>query len=468
MNRVARIALLICVGALVACEKSPSEPSKKASEPKEPSAAPSSAGLAVHDTPSRPLAFPDAEGFGAYAAGGRGGSICSVTSLAKSGEGSLASCIQKPGPRVVVFRTSGVIEGPVEITHGHLTIAGQTSPSGIVIRGGLVCTNDCNDVVIRHLRVRGGEGELLHATRAHNLLVDRCSFENGNGEQIAIRDSSDVTIQFSIVAEPLGEKKNEHGVLIEGSDNISIHHTLFDGVSRHVPKIACEARTPDSACRGRTIHAELTNNVIWEGDAPIEFSRCTDAPFGNDCAESPNDAALALNLASNLFVRRGHAREGSPLIEPSIWKGRGDIFYSENRVQRGIGITPFGGEKPSRHSRHDFPYVTVTPNDRLISSLVAAVGAVPRDQMDARIVSHLSHAVDLLTRPEKSDAFNVDPKPTAAPKDSDGDGVPDDWERAHKTDPARADADAGTGAIPGCSTNVSVLECYLNELGARR
>lgn len=216
------------------------------------------------------------------------------------------------------------------------------------------------------------------------------------------------------------------------------------------------------------MHVELTNNVIWEGEAPIEFSRCTEPPFGNGCVESMSDAALALNLSANLFVRRGKAREGAPLIDASIWKGRGDIYYSENRVQRGIGITPFGGEKPSRHSRHDFPYVTVTPNDRLVSSLVAAVGAVPRDQMDTRLVTHLNHPIDRMVRPETSDAFNVDPKPASPPKDSDEDGIPDDWERAHKTDPAKADADAGLVGFPGCSSPVSALECYLNELGARR
>src|SRR5690242_17500240 len=55
-------------------------------------------------------AFPGAEGFGAKAKGGRGGHVCKVTSLAKSGPGTLASCLDLEGPRVVVFDTSGVID----------------------------------------------------------------------------------------------------------------------------------------------------------------------------------------------------------------------------------------------------------------------------------------------------------------------------------------------------------------------
>jgi len=55
-------------------------------------------------------AFPGAEGFGADAVGGRGGTVIKVTSLADSGPGTLREAIDAAGPRIVVFDVSGYIE----------------------------------------------------------------------------------------------------------------------------------------------------------------------------------------------------------------------------------------------------------------------------------------------------------------------------------------------------------------------
>ena len=104
------------------------------------------------------LAFPGAEGFGAYATGGRGGEVVHVTNLKASGPGSLAEAVSKPN-RIVVFDVGGVIDVTnVNLTiSSNITIAGQTAP------GDGICLKDytlgvyADNVIIRFIRSRPSE-----------------------------------------------------------------------------------------------------------------------------------------------------------------------------------------------------------------------------------------------------------------------------------------------------------------------
>ena len=75
--------------------------------------------------------FAGAQGYGSRSKGGRGGKIMQVVSLADDGPGTLRECIEAMGPRVCVFRVSGLIRftgQPPRIRHPFITIAGQTAP----------------------------------------------------------------------------------------------------------------------------------------------------------------------------------------------------------------------------------------------------------------------------------------------------------------------------------------------------
>jgi pectate lyase len=112
-------------------------------------------------------AFVGAQGFGANATGGRGGRVVVVSNLRSSGAGSLQDALNQTGARTIVFRVSGVVEGIPTLSSGDVTIAGQTSPNGITVRGLLiqgdtVCEDDgCplprrtpQNVIVRFLRSR--------------------------------------------------------------------------------------------------------------------------------------------------------------------------------------------------------------------------------------------------------------------------------------------------------------------------
>jgi hypothetical protein len=434
-------------------------------------------------------AFPGAEGFGAYARGGRGGPACLVTTLAKAGPGSLAACLEASGPRVVVFRVGGVVEGPLDIVHGRLTIAGQTAPGGITVKGGLRCDNvydahDCADLVIRHVRLRGGDDDGMRLGGTHDVVLDHVSIANAADESLEITRSHHVTVQYSTFSEPAGEHYKWGGVLVNYSkdvmplDAITLHHDVWNGVSGRLPELSCEENDDGpgkSACKGHSLSVELASNVMFDVHDPVWFNRCTKGNAGNDCPASEAGFSLEANVVGNLLVRRGSEDADAPFVEPVFLSAPGNhVYFANNRVGRGGSLVAAPG--PSIAARHPFPAVRASAPDKLLHELAASAGAFPRDAMDSRLAGYLSRPVD--TRPVAwknerglvvGDAFTVRPA-ASAPADTDADGIPDAWELAHGLDPRVDDAKnlgfaSGAGAkVPGCTRGYTALECYVNEL----
>src|SRR4051794_929731 len=128
-------------------------------------------------------AFPGAEGFGATTPGGRGGKVMMVTNLNDEGPGSFRSACEAEGPRLVIFRVSGLITltKKLVIRNPYITIAGQTAPGdGICLRN-FTFVIATHDVVVRYLRSRLGDltGQeddcITLAAGATNVIIDHCS-----------------------------------------------------------------------------------------------------------------------------------------------------------------------------------------------------------------------------------------------------------------------------------------------------
>ena len=137
-------------------------------------------------------AFPGVEGAGASTPGGRSGTVIAVTNLNDSGPGSLRQAVETEGPRIVIFRISGIItlESPLTIVRPYITIAGQTAPGdGICIRGQTTEVNT-HDVILRYLRFRRGNlkdrNDGLGGHPEKNIIVDHCSASWGLDENLSM------------------------------------------------------------------------------------------------------------------------------------------------------------------------------------------------------------------------------------------------------------------------------------------
>ncbi|MEZ4405535.1 MAG: right-handed parallel beta-helix repeat-containing protein [Polyangiales bacterium] len=456
--------------------------------------------LGPRPTPTQPLrAFPGAMGFGAGATGGRGGRVVYVTNLNASGSGSFAAAMAMTGPRYVLFRVSGVIPGPVWIGHGDVTIAGQTSPGGVIIRGLYIneepyCDQNCgarvngvDNVIIRHIRSRpnGDDGIRLRYTR--NTIVDHCSIGNATDEAIEVSFANNVTIQNTLLAETVGDHAQYGGLLVNysnpaagyGLDRLSFLRNNWNRLMGRYPELSRES----PAAAGTTLDIEVSNNLIWDQFFYIETKHTNG--LNDDSAGSP--VYYHLNWVGNVSYARSNYAYGL------IWfrnpTGRSTAFFDDNHSnlypsrtdwQFNWCCNDFRGSAPpaarpswGRAERHPFDDVQYIPASELRQHMVDNVGAFPRDPMDTRLMEAVANESITMTAANRNpagDALRLPfTTPPPAPVDTDNDGMPDEWELRYGLDP-RAQDHNGTELsvyLTGAEGYTN-LECYLAWLSDER
>lgn len=466
----------------------------------------------VNAQPNPLAAFPGAEGFGAVTTGGRGGQVIYVTTLAPNGPGSLAEALATPGPRTIVFAVSGLINAAAEIIYGDVTIAGQTSPSGIIVRG-IVCDghfdlNNCDNLIIRHIRSRpaihlGTDGagyildDALRLDGMENAIIDHVSLENASDEALQISMARNVTIQNSILGETIGEHHVFGGLLINYShrqrplDNLSIHHNLWYRITGRLPEITCElsnipghsavAEIP-SFCSQQPLNVEVSDNLLWDAGGPLTFRDNLDDTRGQPQA---GIFTLNMNWVNNYMVVTDSYTMGM-MGSTFISQPGNRLFFSGNRMsiypdyvdtQLVYCCNDFNLYNPSDETPaaqlltepHAFPTITHTATEALTDYMIAQVGAFPRDPMDARYIDSLRSGIIPDVSHEQAvadDAFTLSfTEPPAPPLDADLDGMPDEWETANGLDPNTQDHNGTELSVQFTGVEgYTNLEVYLNWL----
>ncbi len=181
-------------------------------------------------------AFPGAQGFGAYATGGRGGDVYYVTNLNNNGAGSLREGLNSTpvAGRTIMFAVSGYIPVVSDTNFNvpsKVTIAGQTAPGdGVGLRGGRMLISGSNSIM-RHFRIRHGRngtgGDCLNiASTASSTMLDHISMMFSTDENFSFFNSSvnNFTMQYSNTS--WGMERHNAGGLWD-LQNGSCHHTLW-------------------------------------------------------------------------------------------------------------------------------------------------------------------------------------------------------------------------------------------------
>ena len=442
--------------------------------------------------------FPGAEGFGANATGGRNGSVYYVTNLNCSGAGSLQNGLNQLGAKYILFKVSGIIPCAAEVFKGDVTIAGQTSPGGIIVRGIIFDeiyeqNTISRNAIIRHLRSRPKPSQTLpnqgyvlddglRLDGASNVIVDHCSFANAIDESVQISNSRNITVQNCMLSETLGEHFNLGGMLMNYStsahpqDNISIHHNVWNRIGGRFPEISCES----PYCSSNPLNVEITSNLFWDQQIETWYNSCTTG--GSDC----KNFRLNMNYTNNFSVVRN--TYNGPLASADFLNNSNNkLFVSGNKMNRYAQYADyqlfyccndFNTNAPNTNlgaaqkltSRNAFPLISPTIATDLKEYAIKNVGAFPRDPMDRRLINPISQNL-LATQAINgvdyfNDAFQLDfTTQPIAPTDSDNDGMPNDWETNNGLNPSVQDHN-GT-QLSKMFTGIegyTNLECYLNKL----
>jgi autotransporter-associated beta strand protein len=430
-------------------------------------------------------AFPGAEGYGGYANGGRGGDVYVVTNLNASGTGSFVNGLSNvpAAGRTIVFAVSGYIRlpsgsGGTRMTASKVTIAGHTAPGDGIgfYNNGFRISGD--DVILRHLRFRvgknGSPGDCLNLDSGSiRSMLDHLSIQFSTDENFSSFGSppEDLTMQYSLNA--WGLNPHSAGGLWDQS-HATAHHNLW--AHNHT-------RNPKARPNGLL---EWVNNVTFDWNIGfIMGDSQTPAPWkanviGNYFLSPPG------NLRSRALEKALVDRNGNPNFSVHLSNNRHDNDGDGllNGTDKGYAIvggsefTPGDPAGANRYVKSLVPFsnagsIPVSTDDPVLAfkKVASKAGALRldldpakplRDEVDTRLIQNLlTQARNHITR--ESDLAGISNaglgtlNSSAAPQDSDLDGMPDFYEIALGWNPAVQDHNSALPQSGGLLTGTTFM-----------
>jgi pectate lyase len=418
------------------------------------SCTPAGYGASAWAGPDMP-AFAGAEGFGGNASGWRGGAVVKVTNLNDRGPGSLRACAEDSRPRVCVFEVGGTIE-----VGSNVYLAGQTAPGdGVQLRLGRspdrpLMVRAAHDVVIRHLRVRPGPSresssnvDAIGIFDSHDVILDHLSLQWATDELLDIgtlRGSAfDITVQDSLLAWGLDFANHPKGKHSKGALICAIGGPGECGRITLVRNLFAHTRDRNPDIKGTSIGpVEIVNNVFYNPRS--EFGE-----FYDDAGD------LRVNYIGNTALSGPSTRRSEPPYAVDIRNHHSPSFDAMVYVYANIDgnhrprlsgpeelvVRPEGRRYLAPQPFSPLRVRALAPEAALERVLASAGATAPRrDLADLRVIEEvMSRTGHVINDPAEVGRWpDLRSGPVLA--DADGDGMPDQWEAAHGSNPQAFDA----------------------------
>lgn len=432
----------------------------------------------------RQLAYPGAEGHGRFARGGRGGKVVYVTNLNDSGAGSLRQAVtEDTGPRTVVFNVSGVIalESLLKLDDSRVTIAGQTAPGkGICIRQAPFGLSGVQDVIVSHIRLRVGAGRTfdgLSLSGSDHTIMDHCAVSWTVDEAFSARDARNVTLQRSLISEPLtvaGHEDYPDGTALGYGGSIggnvgSYHHNLI----AHAHSKNWSLNGGLDAKGEFAGRLDIYNNVVYNWQTGVIDSGAHEVNIVNNYFKPGPASASTFGLTANY--------EPFPGTQQYYFAGNvmpGVFDESNQDIGKTYTGTPDGYE-PWVLAPYDFREVSPASAGAAYKNVLSDVGcsAPALDNHDQRVITEtlagtasymgsttgLPGIIDHEADVGGFEDYPAEERP--ANWDSDLDGLPDFWEKLFGLNPNSSAGDFSEAASDPDMDGFTALDDYLVFMG---
>ena len=465
--------------------------------------------LAVYAQFESAPAFPGAEGHGRFTTGGRGGKVYHVTRLTDDGQpGSFRHACNQAGRRTIVFDVSGTIylTSELKLRNGNVSILGQTAPGDGVCIADYPFSISASNVIIRYMRFRLGnrnvanhEGDGLGGMDQHNIVIDHCSVSWSVDECLSVYGSKNISVQWCYVDQSMvasGHSKGNHGYGGNwGGSGASYHHNLLAHHTSRSPRLGPRPSTQTDE------RMDLRNNVIynWGGNGCYGGEGMNVNIVNNYYKPGPGTPSgtkgmriAAIGIRTSEYT---HHDTDKPNEWDKMWHVWGKYYVSGNVNAKYSEVTSdnwtYGMYNQISNSSVDntftettrdtmrierpiaYGYVTTHTAQKAYEMVTRYAGAsLHRDSHDLYITEDVKTGTAKYSGAgqegkgfinSQDDAGGWPELATAeAPADTDGDGMPDEWETRYGLDPNNA-ADGSVCSLDekGYYTN---LEIYCNSL----
>jgi hypothetical protein len=351
-----------------------------------------------------------------------------------------------------VFRVGGIINIKSRLYFGgdNITIAGETAPGeGIAIYGSMTDTRSHENIIIRYMNFLVGDNGVIsdddsfrlrnsETGAKSNFIFDHCGFFWGKDENFAIEANNsetgsieNVTIQNSIIGEAFHERAF---IIWRQGFNVSVINNLFtNNRQRNI--------------RSSTRYAswEQINNVIYNYEIGVNptWSNVFDVIGNVFLKKASSISDINIESTSGIFNdTKAYVRDNTSDGKASSTNINGAPLKDSRQVSS--GYTPIAN-------------TGTTVLDKVLNDVGANLNG--NNTLAQKQINDVINGTGSWVYSE-SQTVGFSLQGGTAYKDSDGDGMSDDWENANNLDPSNAN-DGRADANGDGYTN---LEEFLHSL----